>query len=294
MQHQPVLLREVMESASECPREVRRVLDGTFGRGGHTRAFLEQFPLAAVVALDRDRDAVDFGLSQFREEISSGRLRLIHANFADLEDLSLGAFDFALLDLGVSSPQLDTPERGFSFYKEGPLDMRMNRDESLSARDIVNFWDEDDLVELFQKYGEVRSPHKVVRALARDRQVKPLETTMDLAKLIERVSGWARKGRHPATQYFLALRIRVNGEFDVAERGTRAAVHSLNEGGRLAVITFHSAEDRIVKYAFREMAETAGVLVNKKVIIPSRQEESSNPRSRSAKLRVFQKGSVHE
>lgn len=290
MQHKPVLLREVIEAASDCARDVKHILDGTFGRGGHTRALLDTFPYAQVTGLDRDADAIEFGEVNFVQEIESGRLRLRHSNYADIAELNFEGFDFALLDLGVSSPQLDTPERGFSFYKDGPLDMRMDRREPVAAHEIINFWDEEDLNELFRKYGEVRSPQKVVRAICKDRQKKHFETTLELANLIARVCGWKKKGHHPATQYFLALRIKVNHEFDDIERGVRAVVELLNPGGRAAVITFHSSEDRIVKYAFRALAETEGQLVNKKVIVPSRAEEKENPRARSAKLRVFQKG----
>lgn len=289
-QHKPVLLNEVIEAATECDREVKHILDGTFGRGGHTRALLEKFPGAHVTGLDRDADALSYGEVNFEKEIESSRLRLRHANFADIEELNFEGFDFALLDLGVSSPQLDVAERGFSFYKDGPLDMRMDRREPVAADEIVNFWDEEDLNELFRKYGEVRRPERVVQAICKDRQKKRYETTLELANMIARVSGWKKKGHHPATQYFLALRIKVNHEFDDIERGVRSVIDLLNPGGRLAVITFHSAEDRIVKYAFRALAETEGDLVNKKVIVPSRAEEKENPRSRSAKLRVFQRG----
>ena len=294
MQHLPVLLDEVIAAALQSARDVKHILDGTFGRGGHTRALLERFPGALVTALDRDHDAVEYGELNFEKEIQSGKLRIRHCNYADVGELNFESFDFALLDLGVSSPQLDTPERGFSFYKSGPLDMRMDRREPVSAHEIVNFWDEEDLNELFRKYGEVKGPQKVVRAICKERQKQRFETTLDLANLIERTCGWKKKGHHPATQYFLALRIRVNHEFDDIERGVRSAVDLLNPGGRLAVITFHSTEDRIVKYAFRALAESEGELVNKKVIVPRRSEEKSNPRSRSAKLRIFQKGDPNE
>ncbi len=292
------MLQEVLAAAQECPREITRILDGTFGRGGHTRALLEKFSKAHVVALDRDADALEFGRIEFREQLQNGRLTFIRQNFAEADDPNGGLggglesenFDFILLDLGVSSPQLDTPERGFSFYKSGPLDMRMDQREPVSAHEIVNFWDEDDLNELFKKYGEVRSPHRVVRAIVKDRALKHFETTEDLSKLIERIEGWRKRGHHPATNYFLALRIKVNHEFDDIERGLGALVKKLNPLGRIAVITFHSSEDRIVKYIFKAAAEADGRLVNKKVIVPSREEELANPRSRSAKLRVFERG----
>jgi 16S rRNA (cytosine1402-N4)-methyltransferase len=286
--HKPVLLNEVLKIASEKP--IKRLLDATFGRGGHTRALLGLPAQPLVVGLDQDVTAIEFGRAAFSEEIAKGRLSLIHGSFHALNTLDLGGnFDFILADLGVSSPQLDEAERGFSFYHEGPLDMRMNQSSPLSAREVINTWPEVELLRLFQAYGEIRRPHRVVRALVKDRQEKPFQTTRELAGLIERVEGWRKKGQHPATRFFLAIRMAVNNELEGLTEALPALMQALSEDGRLVVITFHSLEDRIIKYAFREATEL-GFPLYKKVVVPSREEETENPRARSAKLRVFQRG----
>lgn len=289
--HKPVLLKEVTSLASEV--EAHNILDATFGRGGHTRALLEANPQAKVTALDQDLEAVQFAKTAFPEEIRSGRLSVQHFNFHNVAELQSKNFDVILLDLGVSSPQLDQAERGFSFYNEGPLDMRMNQDSEIKASDIVNSWSEVELNELFLKLGEVRRPQRVVRAIVNDRVAKPYSNTRELASLIERVEGWRKKGQHPATQYFLALRMEVNRELSGLEACLPDLMRSLSETGRLMIITFHSLEDRIIKYAFKE-ATTLGYPLFKKVIVPSKEECSENPRARSAKLRIFQRGLQNE
>jgi 16S rRNA (cytosine1402-N4)-methyltransferase len=287
--HVPVLLEEVIEMAKATPRPIRRFLDGTFGRGGHTRALLETFPQAKAVALDRDEAALEFAKTDFQNEIEAGRLTLHRINYADVSQLNLGLFDLILLDLGVSSPQLDTPQRGFSFIQEGPLDMRMDQRESLTAADIVNDWDEEDLIELFQTLGEIQRPQRVVNAIVKYRKETTFSSTKHLAGLIEKIEGWQRKGHHPATRYFLALRLKVNHELDDVENVIEQMVDHLEEGGRLLVITFHSLEDRIVKYKMRALLDR-GTLVNKKVIKVDWHASKKNPRARSAQLRGFQKG----
>jgi 16S rRNA (cytosine1402-N4)-methyltransferase len=210
-----------------------------------------------------------------------------------LNDPPSGGFDVILADLGVSSPQLDQAARGFSFYQEGPLDMRMDQSQGATAADIVNSWPEVELLDLFTRYGEVRSPRRVVRALVNDRKQTPFTTTSQLSGLIERVEGWRKKGQHPATRYFLALRMAVNNELSGLETSVPDLMRALSEKGRLIVITFHSLEDRIIKYAFRE-APALGFPLFKKVVVPSEEEILQNPRARSAKLRVFQRGSNDE
>jgi 16S rRNA (cytosine1402-N4)-methyltransferase len=287
--HIPVLFEEVMTQFRETPTAIRRYLDTTFGRGGHTRGILRAFPEAKVVAVDQDIEAIHYGEQNFADEILNGRLRLVHAKFWELETIAdLGTFELILADLGVSSPQLDQAQRGFSFYHQGPLDMRMDQRDSTTAADIINTWSEDELNELFQKLGEVSRPYRVTRAIVHDRDSKPFQLTTDLAQLIERVEGWARKGHHPATQYFLALRLEVNQELARLEEGLRQLITLLSPQGRLAVITFHSLEDRIVKQTFKSELER-GRLVNKKVIAPKWADTKTNPRARSAKLRVFEK-----
>lgn len=288
--HKPVLLEEVLNLAKE--NSPGSVLDGTFGRGGHTRAMMEAVPEAKFYGIDQDLDAVAHAESEFKSEIQSGKFSIRHFNFhniARFENGPAGGFDVILLDLGVSSPQLDEAGRGFSFYNDGPLDMRMDQTLKYSAADLVNTWPEVELNDLFVTLGEIRRPQRVVRAIVADRKEKPFKTTRDLASLIERVEGWSRKGHHPATRFFLALRMAVNAELSGLESCLPDLMRALSPKGRLIIITFHSLEDRIVKYAFREGGEL-GYPLFKKVIVPSREEESANPRSRSAKLRVFQRG----
>jgi 16S rRNA (cytosine1402-N4)-methyltransferase len=286
--HIPVLLSEILEAFSVFENTAElRYLDGTFGRGGHFQSLKMMLPQMQTVALDQDPEAVKFALEKFSSLVESGDLRVNHRNFSNFSDLNLGLFDMMLLDLGVSSPQLDEAHRGFSFYHNGPLDMRMNSSQELKASDLINTLSEKELNDLFFKYGEVRKPFRVVRAIVHDRKEKPYENTQELSSLIERVDGWHRKGYHPATNYFMALRLAVNDELGVVERTIPEMIKALKPGGRLAVISFHSLEDRIVKYAFRD--SELGRPLNKKVIIPTDEECEKNPRSRSAKLRVFVK-----
>lgn len=301
--HIPVLLQDVLTqlspeviSANRDPNvdwttQSFRYLDGTFGRGGHLHALLEKYPQASAVACDQDPDAIAYANENFASWIASGRLQMIHKNFAELDWSQLGLFDMILLDLGVSSPQLDQGPRGFSFYHQGPLDMRMNNTSGPSAADLIRDLDEDELNRIFQQYGEIPRPFRVTNAILQDRDEKPFLQTRDLAGLIERVDGWHRKGFHPATQYFMALRLAVNNELGVIADALLPMIHGLKSKGRLAVLTFHSLEDRIVKNKFKEIAEDkdVGSVVNKKVIQAQWSEAKGNPRARSAKLRVFQR-----
>jgi 16S rRNA (cytosine1402-N4)-methyltransferase len=288
--HIPVMLKEILtafEPVIAENSESLRYFDGTFGRGGHLRALLENCPQATAVATDRDPEALAFADVNFAAEIASGRLKLIHANFSDFSK-EWGEFDLMLLDLGVSSPQLDQSQRGFSFYHSGPLDMRMDNSKGLTAADVVNTYDEEDLIRVFRDYGEIFKPYRVVRAILNDRKTKAYKDTLDLASLVERVEGWKRKGFHPATQFFMALRLEVNQELQSVSSSLEKLVHGLKPKGRLCVLTFHSLEDRIVKNAFKDFT-SLGKPVNKKVIVPGREEEVANPRARSAKLRIFER-----
>lgn len=292
--HVPVMLKEILEffqpviGQEEASSLELRYLDGTFGRGGHLRALMQNSSKITAVGLDRDLDAIDYGQKEFNDFIEAGRLKLVHANYSQFGELNLGLFDLMLLDLGVSSPQLDQGPRGFSFYGEGPLDMRMNQAETRTAADIVNEVDDHELLRIFQEYGEIQRPHRVIRAIVHDRKTKRFETTRDLAGLIERVDGWHRKGHHPATQYFQALRIEVNQELEHLENSLKPLILGLKPKGRLAVLTFHSLEDRIVKNVFKSL-EDLGKPVNKKVVQPEWAEAKENSRARSAKLRVFER-----
>ena len=292
--HKPVLLNEVLEFAAGT--NPQWILDGTFGRGGHTKALMDAHPSAQVIALDQDAHAVEFAQAEFSAAIAEKRLRVERFNFHDIAQLANGpehGFDVILLDLGVSSPQLDVAERGFSFYNDGPLDMRMNQNQELTAAEVINTWSEVELNDLFLRYGEVRRPQRVVRAIVNDRKTKPYATTRELASLMERVEGWHKKGHHPATRFFLALRMAVNNELAGLEASVPDLMRALSPKGRLIIITFHSLEDRIIKYAFREAREL-GFPLTKRVVIPSDEETESNPRARSSKLRVFQRGDSDE
>ncbi|HAG90514.1 MAG TPA: 16S rRNA (cytosine(1402)-N(4))-methyltransferase [Bdellovibrionales bacterium] len=295
MKHIPVLLNEVLEMAfsKEDGNPAGTFWDGTFGRGGHSQALLEKHSSLEVFGTDRDQAAIDYGQKNFESLLEKGRLTLRHFNFHDfktLEDFGRGeGFAGALFDLGVSSPQLDEPERGFSFYHDGPLDMRMDQTQELSAATIVNTWSTEDLVQLFREYGEISRPHRVVQQIVERRETRPFETTMDLSYLIERTFGWRKKGKHPATNFFLALRMEVNEELSELEEALRNILEkAIQPKGRLMVITFHSSEDRIVKKLFKGSPHL-GMNLTKKVIAPERAEILLNPRSRSAKLRVFQR-----
>jgi 16S rRNA (cytosine1402-N4)-methyltransferase len=292
-EHVPVLLKDVIEM---MPARVDSYMDGTFGRGGHTREIMNRWPNCKVAAVDRDLQAIDYGRDQFADEIESQRIYFYHSAFSKLSeiqteifsDLQIQGFDAILLDLGVSSPQLDQADRGFSFYHNGPLDMRMNREDELTAEQIVNEWDKEELIDIFQNLGEIRRPYRVVDFILERRKESPFKKTHELSELIVRAEGWRKKGHHPATRYFMALRLVVNAELDEVKNSLRSLVEMLNVGGRLQVITFHSLEDRIVKNIFKSF-DGLGQVVNKKVIQAKWEEKKKNSRARSAKLRVFER-----
>ncbi len=289
--HVPVMAQEVLQSYA-CFEEQKlqrefQYFDGTFGRGGHYAFIKNMFPRLKAVVFDQDLIAVQHAKELFPTEVQSESLLVQHANFSQFSSEKWGLFDMMLLDLGVSSPQLDEASRGFSFYHDGPLDMRMNSTQEVTAAMLINEAPEQELIRIFQEYGEIRSPFRVVRAVVNDRKTKPFTTTKEIASLIERVEGWKRKGFHPATLFFQGLRLAVNKELESVESALPELIKGLKPGGRLTVITFHSLEDRIVKNVFKN--SSLGKPINKKVIIPTREEEVSNPRSRSAKLRVFER-----
>ncbi len=293
-EHNPVLIQEVL-AAFYPYRNIANptYFDGTFGRGGHYLAVKYVTSNLSATVMDQDLAAIAYAKAQFAKEIENKTLYVVHGNFAQFSEFSFSPFDMMLLDLGVSSPQLDQAERGFSFYHDGPLDMRMNQQQGLTAELIVNTASEEDLIRIFKDYGEVYRPNRVVRAIVNDRKVKAFQSTNQLAGLIERVDGWQVKGHHPATKYFMALRLAVNSELEVVGETLPAMMRALKPGGRLAVITFHSLEDRIVKNIFRD-SEAIGKSVYKKVVVPSQEELDLNSRSRSAKLRVFERSAQDE
>lgn len=292
-EHVPVLLNEVVASFAEIKSNAQPVyFDGTYGRGGHFREIMKKYSPRLAILTDQDTTAIAQAHEDWKTEIDAGQIQVFHQNFSEFAEHNKQKLDMVLLDLGVSSPQLDQADRGFSFNKDGPLDMRMNQNAKLTAAQIINEFSPEDLTEIFKSYGEIFTSGRVVRAVVNDRVTKPFETTLQLAQLIERIDGWQKKGFHPATQYFMALRLVVNRELQVIEAALPQLIDQLQDGGRLSVITFHSLEDRLTKNIFKD--SELGFLVNKKVIVPSDEECKMNPRARSAKLRIFQKGRMPE
>jgi len=278
--HVPVLSREVIEGLAVRPGG--HYLDATVGGGGHSRLILEAAPDTRVTAIDQDEDALEAAqkvLAAFGE-----RVKFIYSNFA-VYKFPLSSFDGIICDLGVSSHHLDTPERGFSFRREASLDMRMDRRQALTAADVINSWDETQLAEIFFKYGEERLSRRIARRIV---QQRPFDTTTQLALAIAScVPPKYRYGRiHPATRVFQALRIVVNDELKSLETFLSKAPHALVPGGRIAVISFHSLEDRIVKHSFKDSPLLQ--VLTKKPIEAQQEEIVNNARARSAKLRIAQ------
>jgi len=302
--HIPVLLDEVIAALEGA--ENHRLIDGTFGAGGYTRALLEQFPDGQVMAIDRDPDAIVAGAALV--SASRGRLTLVSGRFGDLDDLAnehgFAPVDAVVLDIGVSSMQIDDPARGFSFRADGPLDMRMAQ-AGESAADLVNTMEEGPLADLIYRYGEERKSRAVAKAIVAARRLQPFTSTKQLADLIASVVHMPPDAIHPATRTFQALRIAVNDELGELERGLLAAEKILAPGGRLVVVTFHSLEDRIVKQFIADRSgETPGpsrhmpsappraktfINLARKAIVAGLVETRANPRARSAKLRVAER-----
>jgi 16S rRNA (cytosine1402-N4)-methyltransferase len=300
--HESVLLHETVQRLA--PAAGKTIVDGTLGGGGHAAALLAAG--ARVIGLDQDPEAISFAEKKLAE--FGDRFTAVHTSFARaghaLDQLGIVAVDGALLDLGVSSRQLDTPERGFSFMHDGPLDMRMDPSNPISAADLVNTMSGEQLERIFRTYAEEPAARKIAARITRDRLVCPFSTTKQLADSVESVV--PRRGRtHPATRVFQALRIMVNRELDALEQGLEQFSQRLVPGGRLAIISFHSLEDRMVKSFFKE--RTAAFIdrpewpearpnplhifkaITGKPVVASDAEQRANPRSRSAKLRVVER-----
>ena len=302
--HIPIMAREIADILLTNPEGV--YVDGTLGLGGHAKYFLSRLgPQARILGFDKDEEA----LKMARERVNDPRLSVFHASYTEaparLAELNLPGADGALFDLGLSSYQLDNPQRGFSIMNNGPLDMRFDRQNPLSAAVIVNTWPMAELERILKEYGEERNFTKIALAVMQARRQGPIETTGKLKEIIESVYGKRGGKTHPATQTFQALRIEVNGELTVLRRGLDAAIRWLNPGGRIAVISYHSLEDRAVKEAFAEHskkctcppgfpvcgcgANPALKVITRKPILPTEAEIEVNPRARSAKLRVAEK-----
>lgn len=301
--HKSVLLKESIEGLSIKPEGI--YADCTTGGGGHSFEIAKRLTDGRLICFDQDKEAI----AAAKERLKDFSPIFVNRNFAEireaLSELGINGLDGILMDLGVSSYQLDNRERGFSYHDDAPLDMRMSGSGE-SARDVVNEYDEESLVRILQLYGEEKYARSIVKGIVRQRTISPIETTSQLAEIIRNnVPSKVRNEKNPCRKTFQAIRIEVNRELEVLEKGLADGFDLLNAGGRMAIITFHSLEDRIVKNAFREYCTGCtcppefpvcvcgrtpkAVLVNKKPIAASEEELGDNPRSRSAKLRVLEK-----
>jgi 16S rRNA (cytosine1402-N4)-methyltransferase len=290
IKHYPVMYREVIDQLSLSGKKL--VVDCTVGMGTHSQKILEAMPAdGMLIGIDKDEESLNIARERLRN--FNGRFNLVKSDFSHLDEvvasLGVGKVDGFLFDLGISTYQLSNPERGFSFLREGPLDMRMDREAYLSAADLIGTLSEGELSDIFYKFGEERYSRRIAAAVVAKRKAQPIATTTGLAQLVAAsVPAKMRHGRiHPATRIFQALRIAVNRELDIIESSIRKAVDLLNANGRIAVISFHSLEDRIVKFTFKDLAARGIIdLAVKKPLVPGDLELSENNASRSAKLRV--------
>lgn len=304
--HQPVLVEEMLTYLKINPSGC--YVDGTLGRGGHSFALLSKLnEQGKIIALDRDRQAIN----AVQEETDDERLILVHENYINIPEvlnkLGVKKVDGMYFDLGFSSPQVDNPRRGFSYHRDGPLDMRMNRQQSLNAEEIVNSFSKAKLAKIIKEYGEENWAERIAEFIVKFREQKKIKTTTRLVEVIKKAipASARRKGGHPARRTFQALRIAVNNELEQLKEMLSAVVSRLVSGGRVAVISFHSLEDRIVKHTFKNMAlkcvcppdfpecfcdkEQTLKIITKKPVSASENEIENNKRARSAKLRVGEK-----
>ena len=290
--HTSVLLQETIDLLNIKPG--KKYIDATLGGGGHSFEILKQGGI--VLGLDMDEDAIGYVETKIKDQRSNIKndLVLVRGNFKDIDKIAKEN-DFTkvagvLFDLGVSSHHFDAAERGFSLQKDAPLDMRMDRNLSVKASDLVNGLTKGELYELFNKFGEEHNAYSISNSIVSSRKIKPVETTTELAEIVERAVKGKRSEVHPATKVFQALRIAVNDELNNLRESLPKALGLLERNGRLAVISFHSLEDRIVKNYFLEFERKGlGEIITKKPVVPSQKETEKNNRSRSAKLRVFEK-----
>lgn len=310
-QHETVLLEETVDGLNIKPDGV--YVDCTLGGAGHSQRILEQLnDDGHLYAFDQDEFAIEEAKVVLKEGIENGQVTLIKDNFRNLKqslkNVNVDKVDGVLYDLGVSSPQLDDGERGFSYNAEAQLDMRMNQSQQLTAYDIVNNWEYNDIVRILFQYGEEKFSKQIARKIEAHREVKPIETTFELVDIIKEAipAPARRKGGHPAKRTFQGIRIAVNDELNAVSESLEQAIELITIEGRISVITFHSLEDRIVKHLFKDYStveeppknmpimpdqlEKAPLkLINRKVILPSEEEIEDNRRSRSAKLRIAEK-----
>lgn len=310
-QHETVLLEETVDGLNIRPDGI--YVDCTLGGAGHSQLILEHLNESGhLFSFDQDEYAIREAEKTLSQGIENGQVTLIQDNFRNLksalENLGIHKVDGVLYDLGVSSPQLDIGERGFSYNADAQLDMRMNQEQKLTAYDVVNNWSFNDLVRILFQYGEEKFSKQIARRIEQHREIKPIETTFELVEIIKEAipAPARRKGGHPAKRTFQAIRIAVNDELNAVEESLEQAIELLNVKGRMSVITFHSLEDRIVKNIFKEYStveeppmnlpilpdqiEKAPLkLINRKVILPTDEEVEQNKRSRSAKLRIAEK-----
>lgn len=303
--HVSVLLNETVDAVNV--KEGGRYADFTMGGGGHSALILDRGGI--LYGFDRDIDAINVCKKRFEDK--KERFNPIHSSFenvkSEIKNAGVDALDGIIADLGVSSYQLDEAERGFSYMHDAPLDMRMDRREGLSAKEVVNTYSEEKLCEIITKYGEEKWAVRIAKFICEAREKKPIETTFELVDIIKAavLQGARKDGPHPAKRTFQAIRIEVNGELRILEKAVRDGVELLKKGGRMAVITFHSLEDRIVKETFNSLANACTCpknfpmcvcgkkdsvkVITRKPILPTDEEVDMNPRSRSAKLRVCEK-----
>ena len=305
--HRPVLLKECLEALAIRSDGV--YVDGTLGRAGHSLEIARRLTTGRLIGIDRDETAIAAARERLRDYMD--HVTLVHSNFdrigAILEELNISGADGMLFDLGVSSPQLDDAQRGFSYMHDAPLDMRMDRTAALDAHQVVNRWPYEELRRILYEYGEERYAPAIAKGICRARETAPIETTLQLVDVIKSAMPpqALREKQHPAKRSFQAIRIAVNGELDALPPMLNAAAEHLNTGGRLAVISFHSLEDRIIKKTMQELATGCTCppnfpvcvcgktpkmkLISRKPITPGDRELTENPRARSAKLRVAEK-----
>lgn len=304
--HISVLLNECIDNLNIRPDGI--YVDGTMGGGGHSLEIAKRLTTGRLICIDQDPNAHEAAGKRLAEY--KDRITFVRDNFGNiksiLDSLEIEKIDGMLLDIGVSSHQLDEAERGFSYQQDAPLDMRMNPDRPFSAYDVVNGYDEDELDRVIFTYGEERWARRIAQFIVKEREAKPIETTGELVDIIKKAvpKGARKDGPHPAKRTFQAIRIEVNGELEVLQRAIDDVAARLAVGGRLCIITFHSLEDRIVKEAFRKQESPCicppqfpvcvcgkkplGRVITRKPILPSKEELEENPRSRSAKLRVLE------